>query len=102
MMKVNGHTLNIERHFYMDELEETYFEVKKPNGFYCHMDWSGWGAAPTEEDFALWIELDYPDRHDPALEFEGRNVYTPLDSKDLRKIKATRDGFVKDGCLIDL
>lgn len=91
MLTVNGHTLNIERHFYMDELEETYFEVKKPNGNYCHIDWSGWGVQPTSEDFALWIELGYPDRDHPALEAKrevtGIKVYSPLDSKDLQTIK---------------
>ena len=89
MLKHEGHTLNIERWFSSEgELEETYFEVKKPNGNFCHIDWSGYGFAPTAEDFALWIELGYPNRDHPALEFEGRFVYCPINSKDLQTIKA--------------
>ena len=96
-MDYKGHKLTIERHFYMGELEETYFEVKRPDGNYCHMDWSGYGTKPTEEDFALWVELGYPDREHPALERERQKrlikVYSPLNSKDLGIIKEYVDSI---------
>jgi hypothetical protein len=67
MIEYNGHTLTIERHFYQDELEETYFEVSNPDGTFCHLDWSGWGDAPTHDDFKLWVDLGKPTRDHPAI-----------------------------------
>lgn len=93
MIKADGHVLNIERHFYMGELEETYFEVKKPCGNYCHLDWSGWGGKPTQNDFSLWIQLGYPTRDHPAIkEYKAKkgwntNVSEPLNTEYLQAIK---------------
>ncbi len=87
ILEVNGHKLEVEVEFYMDEYEGTYFHVTKPDGSQAHLDWSGFGDRPTEGDFALWIELGYPDRHHPALDFEGRRVYSPINSQDLETIR---------------
>jgi hypothetical protein len=88
-MEYKGHKLTIERHFYMDELEETYFEVKNPDGTFCHLDWSGYAAEPTQEDFALWIDLGKPQRDHEAIimykEVTGlpTNVSSPLNRSEL-------------------
>lgn len=93
-MEVKGHKLEIEREWYGDELEGTYFNVTKPNGETIQLDWSGWGDQITEEYFLMWIELDYPDRNDEALEqyrhVTGINVYSPLNINDLQLIERFR------------
>ena len=84
-----GHKLTIERWFYQGELEETYFEVKNPDGTFCHLDWSGYGTEPTPEDFALWIDLGKPSRDHEAINIYKEvvglptNVSTPLNRSHL-------------------
>lgn len=87
MIEHNGYKLNIERHIYNGELEETYFDVSMPNGFTTHLDWSGWGLEPTQADFALWLALDMPTRDHDALKEQNSKVSTPLNTNDLLIIK---------------
>jgi hypothetical protein len=93
-MEHKGHKLTIERHYdFEGMLDETYFEVKNPDGTFSHLDWSGWGNEPTEADFALWIELGKPDRYHPAIhgykEKKGWNLncHVPLNTEYLQAIK---------------
>ena len=92
-MNYKGHELIIERWFYMGELEETYFEVKNPDGTTCHMDWSGYGSEPTRGDFALWIDLNKPNRDHPAImEYKKKMGWNlrcsvPLNTEYLQAIK---------------
>lgn len=71
---------------YEPELIRTYHFVITPEGEQVHFDWSSF-SSPTEEEFKLWIDLGLPDRDHPALQFEGKFVFAPLDNKDLNKIK---------------
>jgi len=76
-----------------EDAPDIYYEVIMPNGDTGCMDWSGWYSKPSKKDFEMWIELGMPDRYHPALQAEGRFVFTPIDADDLIKIAKYLDVF---------
>lgn len=62
-----------------------YQYVKTPDGKTISMDWSPYDM-PTQEQFALWVELGCPDR------FALRDAGGPLDGHDLIELNNRRNG----------
>jgi len=85
-MKYKGFTYSQELDIEPEECTKIFHYVTTPDGHTRNMDWSSY-STPTQHDFELFVDLGLPDRNHPALHFEGRNFFCPLDRNDLFKIK---------------
>lgn len=85
-MKYKGFTYSQELDIEPEECTKIFHYVTTPDGHTHHMDWSSY-SSPTQHDFELFIDLGLPDRNHPALHFQGKNFFSPLDRNDLFKIK---------------
>lgn len=84
-MKYKGFTYSQEIDYEPDNVK-IFHMVKTPEGKTVHMDWSSYSEL-SQNDFELYVDIGLPNRMHPALHYEGRKVFCPLDTNDLIKIK---------------
>lgn len=87
-LEYNGYVLTPYEDVEPEENIKIIHDVRKPDGTEVVMDWSPY-SMPTQEQFALWVELGCPDR------FALRNAGGPLDEHDLMELntkKRTEEG----------
>ena len=63
-----------------------YIYTAEKNGENFSLDFSGYDIL-TEEEFKLFVDLNFPDRYHNAFQYEGRFVFSPLKKDDLLKLK---------------